>query len=451
MSRIVVVSNRVPTPSPRPQAAGGLAVALQDAVADRETLWFGWSGTTSREHASSPVRSVQIRNVTYATIDLDPTDHAGFYQGFANGMLWPLLHGFPSLCSYRRADHEAYNRVNRNFAAALAPLLRDNDLIWVHDYQLFPMGKALRDLGVRAPMGFYLHVPFPSADVFGILPKIDAMVRDLGAYDLIGTQIDSDSTNLNRLLAGFGLAETAHPFPVGIDPAEIAASANRAPRSAQWRKLSASLDDRALILGVDRLDYTKGLPQRFRGYAQLLAEHPEHRNHSTLLQVAPVSRGEVATYRALRRELDELVGRIHGEYADVDWTPLRYMTRTLPRSALAGFYRLARVGLVTPLRDGMNLVAKEYVAAQDPIDPGVLVLSRFAGAAEELHDALIVNPYDPDDICDALHQALVMPMAERRARWERMISTLRVNTASAWASSFIAALETVGPQRDQPT
>jgi len=366
-------------------------------------------------------------------------------------MLWPLLHGLPSLCSYRRSDHEAYDRVNEFFASTLAPLLREDDVIWVHDYQLFPMGRMLRSRGVTSPIGFFLHVPFPSSDVFTILPHAESVIRDLGAYDLVGTQIDDDAAHVNGLLTGFGLAETAHSFPVGIDPAELADAATRAPRSALWRKLSTSLAGRALILGVDRLDYTKGIPHRFRGFAQLLAQHPEHRNTTTLLQIAPVSRGEVVTYRALRRELDELVGRINGDYADVDWTPLRYMTRTLPRSALAGFYRLARVGLVTPLRDGMNLVAKEYIAAQDPQDPGVLVLSRFAGAAEELHDAIIVNPYDPDDIADAVHQALTMPIAERRARWDRMIGSLRVNTASAWAASFIAALEAIALRGATPS
>jgi trehalose 6-phosphate synthase len=211
-------------------------------------------------------------------------------------------------------------------------------------------------------------------------------------------------------------------------------------------RLAESLADRALILGVDRMDYSKGLPQRFRGFAQLLKRFPDHRNRVRYLQIAPVSRGEVAQYRALRRELDELVGRIDGEYADFDRTPLRYMTRSVGRSTIAGFYRLAQVGLVTPLRDGMNLVAKEYVAAQNPDDPGVLVLSRFAGAAQELEGAILVNPFDPDEIAEALNAALIMPLEDRLARWRTMRDAVWQNTAATWAKRFLFELEHASPQ-----
>jgi len=440
MSRLVIVSNRVPNPATRRASAGGLVVALEDVMHARQALWFGWSGTAIADDAEPGVHTETSEGVTYTTIDLPAAEQRGFYQGFANGVLWPLLHGQAERMAYRRADHEAYNSINRRFAAALAPLLRDGDLIWIHDYQLFPLGQMLRERGVPCRIGFFLHVPFPPPSIFMALPGADGMLASLAAYDLFGLQTAPDALHLNDLFAAHGIAARAHAFPIGIDPRSIATMARRAPRSAQWRKMQASLVGRDLILGVDRLDYTKGIPHRFRGYAQLLRRFPEHRGKVTMMQIAPVSRGEVSQYRALRRELDELVGRINGEHSDVDWTPLRYITRAVPRASLAGFFRMARVGLVTPLRDGMNLVAKEYVAAQDAEDPGVLVLSRFAGAAEELRDTLLVNPYDPDEIAEALHRALTMKQAERRAMWEPLFAALQANTAAIWAAGFLVAL-----------
>jgi trehalose 6-phosphate synthase len=230
-------------------------------------------------------------------------------------------------------------------------------------------------------------------------------------------------------------------FPIGIDPAAFATAAQRARSSPESERMVESLAGRALILGVDRLDYSKGLPLRFIGFEKLLKKYPVHCNHVTLLQVAPVSRGDVAEYKSLRRELDELAGRINGQHAEFDWMPLRYLTRAVPRPTLAGFHRIARVGLVTPLRDGMNLVAKEFVAAQDPDDPGVLVLSRFAGAAEAMQGAILVNPYDPDETAEALHQALTMPLEDRRVRWRLMSKSVWRDTAASWARNFLSELE----------
>jgi trehalose 6-phosphate synthase len=243
------------------------------------------------------------------------------------------------------------------------------------------------------------------------------------------------------MLDRLGMTARACALPVGIHPDAFAAAALRAEQSQDQIRLRESLAGRALVLGVDRLDYSKGLTERFRGFAQLLRRFPEHRNRVTFLQIAPVSRGDVAQYRSLRRELNELAGRVNAEHAEFDWTPLRYLARAFPRTTLAGFCRLARVGLVTPLRDGMNLVAKEYVAAQNPESPGALVLSRFAGAARELEDAILVNPYDPDEIAEALDLALRMSVEERRTRWQSMWRMAQQNTASAWAERFVAKLK----------
>ncbi len=447
MARLVIVSNRVPVPGQRGQAAGGLAVALHNAVRQRDCLWFGWSGNVVSEEPPRAPRIVQAGRMTFATLELAEADYRGYYRGFANGMLWPLLHSRVGLSEFHRNEFAAYLAVNRAFAEALVPLLHPDDVIWVHDYHLFPLGQALRDGGVLAPVGFFLHVPFPPASLFECLPAADKLLRTLAAYDLVGVQVHDDAENLNTLLHKLGVAIRASAFPVGIDPDVFAKAAARAQTGPEVSRLAESLASRALILGVDRLDYTKGLPHRFRGFAQLLKRFPEHRKRVRFLQIAPVSRGDVTEYRALRRELDGLVGMIDGEYADFDWTPLRYLTRSVARTTLAGFYRHARVGLVTPLRDGMNLVAKEYVAAQRPENPGGLVLSRFAGAAQELHSAVLVNPYDPDEIAEALHVALTMPLAERQQRWHTMKRAVWRSTAITWSNRFLSELEQAASER----
>jgi trehalose 6-phosphate synthase len=443
--RLVIASNRVPNPRERGAAAGGLAVALREATARRDTLWFGWSGQTAAEAAATAPQVVRHgARLEIATLDLGEEDYRRYYQGFANGSLWPTLHYRLGLAEFSRADWAGYRRVNAAFAGALAPLLRPSDLVWVHDFHLFPLGAELRARGCRNRLGFFLHVPFPPHAMLAALPRSEAILADLAAYDVIGVQTEQDAAHLRGALEAEGHAEAAGrvaAFPVGIDAEGFTALAERAVRAPEAARLRQSLVGRALAIGVDRLDYTKGLPQRFCGYGQLLARFPRHHGGVSYLQVAPVSRGDVAQYQVLRRELDEWVGRINGQHAEPDWTPLRYITRAVSRPTLAGFMRLARVGLVTPLRDGMNLVAKEYVAAQDPEDPGVLVLSRFAGAAPELTGALLVNPLDPDEIAEALDQALTMDRAERLARWRPMSEAVRRGDAAAWSRAFLAALE----------
>ncbi len=441
--RLVIVANRVPNPRERAATAGGLAVALRDAIARREALWFGWSGQTAATTETEPTIA-RHGLLTLATLDLGEADYRHYYQGFSNATLWPTLHYRLGLAVFSRDDYGRYRGVNAAFAAALAPLLRPDDLVWVHDFHLFPLGAALRALGCRQRLGFFLHVPFPPHDLLSALPRADEVIADLAAFDVIGMQTDQDAANLRAALVIAGQPEAAErvgTYPIGIDSDGFTSMANRAAKGPEAERLRQSLVGRAMVLGVDRLDYTKGLPQRFRGYAQLLARFPRQRNKVSYLQVAPVSRGDVAQYRALRRELDEWVGRINGQYAEPDWTPLRYITRAVSRTTIAGFMRFARIGLVTPLRDGMNLVAKEFVAAQDPEDPGALVLSRFAGAAPELTGALLVNPLDPDEIAEALDQALSMPLEERVARWQPMVAAVKEGTAKAWSRRFLRDLE----------
>ncbi len=441
MGRLIVVSNRVPPPRERSHLAGGLAIGLKEALKDQEAMWFGWSGATNAsETEKREVTTTTVGRVTFATLDLTGHEFRGFYQGFSNAILWPLLHYRVGLMEYKRDELQTYLDVNRLFAEHLAPLIEPDDVVWAHDYHLFHFGEALREAGIRNRIGFFLHIPFPPPALFAALPGGEQLVRSLAAYDVVGVQTDQDRDQLNGSLAEQGVERRAETFPIGIDPVEFAGQARRAIGKADGKRMIESMGPRPLILGVDRLDYSKGIPERFRGFAKLLERFPAHRNKVTFLQVAPVSRGEVPEYRTLRRALDELAGRINGERAEFDWIPLRYLTRSMTRTTLAGFHRIARVGLVTPLRDGMNLVAKEYVAAQDEDDPGVLVLSRFAGSAPSLPGALLVNPFDPDEIAEALDQALRMPLGDRRVRWRTMNEAVCRDTASAWAKNFLSAL-----------
>lgn len=462
MARLVIVSNRVAMPRERAARAGGLAVALRESLQQHGGLWFGWSGEVSDDPATEPRRARQGR-VEYAVLDLTPEEHKGFYLDFANGTLWPLCHYRLGLIEFRRSAWESYLAVNARFADQLVTQLRPDDVIWIHDYHFIPLAAELRRRGVQNRIGFFMHIPFPAPEVLAALPGHERLVRDLCAYDLVGFQTRGDVRALTEYIlheaegtvignvgsedvriAAFGRELRVGAFPIGIDTQDFADIAADGVNSDEAQRLADSLAGRALVLGVDRLDYSKGIPQRFEAFQHLLGSRPEHRGKVTFMQVAPISRGEVAQYRKLRNELDAATGRINGKFAEFDWVPVRYLNKSFPRHILAGFYRHARVGLVTPLRDGMNLVAKEYVASQNPADPGALVLSRFAGAARELKGALLVNPYDTEHIADALHRALVMPLDERRQRWESMMAVVKTNTISHWRESYLAALQAEG-------
>ena len=462
MNRLVVMSNRVPDRAAGAQA-GGLAVALEALMHGRGGLWFGWSGRVS-ETASNTVTHRSDGEVAFATVDLTPEEHRGYYNGFSNSVLWPLLHALPDLMNFDRRSAQVYRQVNERMAESILPLLRPNDLIWVHDYHLMSMPAMLRARGVRSPIGFFLHVPFPANDLLGLAPEATALLRDLLAADLIGFQTHNDADNFaavaQRLVgatrvAGNSLQVGARRiqlgvFPVEIEPREFAALAGKAADTPESRNLKASLPGQKLILGVDRLDPTKGLPQRMAGYRRLLDTHTECRGTATFLQIAAVSRQDVASYRELRDLLERSAGAINAEFGTPDWTPLRFLARASARDAVAGYMRQAAVGLVTPLRDGMNLVAKEFVAAQDPQDPGVLVLSRFAGAAQQLTAAVMVNPHDPDEMTDALATALTMTLAERQDRWQAMWRAIEGCSALGWGRSFVASLLRAGLRAPSP-
>ena len=453
MSRLVVVSNRVALPGEN--RAGGLATGLLAALRERGGLWFGWSGR-SVAGDSGALHEAQDGAIRYLTMDLSKSDLDNYYNGFANRALWPLLHFRLDLVDYDRRKREGYWKVNTLFADTLAPLLRDDDTVWIHDYHLIPLASLLRERGVGCRIGFFLHVPVPSADLIQALPDHRALFQTLYAYDLLGFQTRRDVDRFQsyvRLFGGGGLVDNewiqapdgrrvrTSAFPIGIDTEHIARQARSAASNKPVRDLRQSLQHRKLAIGVDRLDYSKGLPERFHGFERYLDRYPQQKGEMTYLQIAPVSRGSVTEYRKLRSDLERLAGHINGGHAEADWTPLRYVNQNYAHSTLTGFYRQAAVGLVTPLRDGMNLVAKEYIAAQDPENPGMLVLSLLAGAADELKQALLVNPHDLDGVADAIATAANMPRAERIERWRVMMEQLRTHEIHRWRRDYLGALE----------
>ncbi len=454
MSRLVVVSNRVaPVRKGRSGGEGGLAVAVLAALRERGGIWFGWSGRTSEAEADGP-NIFDVGRLTYATLDLTQQDYDEYYNGYANRILWPLFHYRLDLTDFSRRDMVGYQRVNALFAHHLQPLLRDDDVIWVHDYHLIPMAEQLRDAGCKQRIGFFLHIPFPTPEVLVALPNHRALIRALCAYDLVGFQTERDvhafleyivmeaggEVERGGTVAAFGESLRVGAFPISIDTDAVAGFAKEAMHSRQTARLLDSLAGRKLIIGVDRLDYSKGLIVRVEAIEHLLRSYPANRRQVVFLQIAPPSRADVPEYMKIRRELEAAAGHVNGAYAEFDWAPIRYLNKGFTRQTLAGFLRVGRVGLVTPLRDGMNLVAKEYVAAQDGKDPGVLVLSRFAGAARELEGALIVNPYDVEGVGEALQTALTMPLAERRERWKAMYHHLQRYDIDAWREAFLKAL-----------
>jgi trehalose 6-phosphate synthase len=455
LARLVVVSNRVAVPDGKSGGgrAGGLEVAVKAALRNREGVWFGWSGKIARKGEAAETSTIRHDNIDYVVTSLGAEDYKEYYNGFANRVLWPVLHYRFDLAEFSRRDLSGYMRVNEHFATELDKILRPDDVVWVHDYHLIPLAKMLRARGHKNRIGYFLHIPCPPPEVLTALPNHERLMPTLGEYDLVGFQTGDDAFNFSRYLTrecGLHSRDFTYmvgdrevridAFPVGIETEQFAKTARRAVKSSFVQNVIGSLSGRAMIIGVDRLDYSKGLNLRLDAYEQFLNKYADWRGKATYLQITPKSRSEIPEYAEMARLVGEAAGRINGTYGEADWTPIRYVNRAYSRTALAGFYRGARAGLVTPLRDGMNLVAKEYVAAQDPDDPGVLVLSRFAGAAHECKEALLVNPYDTEAVASAINRALSMPLDERRARHEAMLKTLTQNDIAHWAERFIVTL-----------
>jgi trehalose 6-phosphate synthase len=452
---LVVVSNRVAKTNTDEPMAGGLAAALLPVVKSSGAIWVGSSGRVREGTQRETLAEIESLGAgALATIDLPTAYYRGYYEGFANSGLWPALHSRADLIRVTVEDYRAYREINAFMARALLRFARTDSTYWIQDYHFLTLGAEMRQLGIEQPLGFFLHTPWPTKCCILGVPHHRELVDAMLAYDLIGFQTEDDKQNFadylsqelqisvvdDTVVSGRGISRIA-VFPIGIDVEAFAARAIRASARAETTRLRSSLQGAKLAIGVDRVDYSKGLENRIRAFDRMLSAEPSFRREVSYLQIAVPSRCQIKAYNQLNHDLATLVGEVNGRHGEADWIPIRYLNKGFSQSTLAGFYRLARIGVVTPLHDGMNLVAKEYVAAQDPQDPGVLVLSEFAGAAKELDAALLVNPHDIDGVARAISRALVMPAHERRERWAAMLQRLKANSVQIWFTDFVRTLE----------
>lgn len=453
--KLIVVSNRVARAKANEPMTGGLAAALLPVVEKSGAIWVGSSDRLRDGHQKDPFAAIEsLGTGALAMVDLPAAHYGGYYEGFANSALWPALHSRLDLVQVTNEDYQSYREVNAFMARTLLRFRKPDAAFWIQDYHFLALGAELRDLGVTHPIGFFLHTPWPSATTIAGVPHHRELIEAMLAYDLIGFQTEDDRHNFldyvrtdlalqvegDIVTSRYGTARCA-VFPIGIDADKFAQQAARASSHPEVSRLRKSLNGEKLIIGVDRVDYSKGLVHRVSAFDQMLSAHPALLRHVSLLQIATPSRGTIEAYGNLQSELAKLISDVNGRHGEVDWTPIRYLNKGFGQTVLAGLYRTAQVGLVTPVQDGMNLVAKEYIAAQNPIDPGVLVLSKFAGAADELDTALLVNPHDTEGMAKTLATALSMPLVERRMRWEAAMAKLRKGSIQAWFAGFVDALQ----------
>ncbi|MCI4644464.1 MAG: trehalose-6-phosphate synthase [Hyphomonadaceae bacterium] len=456
MGRLIAISNRTATQSSN--RAGGLAVAVWESLKSTGGVWAGWSGDVCDGEPGEP-QTLEDEGVEFLLTDLSREEHDSYYLGYANSVLWPVFHYRVDLASFDSETFQVYAAVNQRIASLVAPRLQQGDSVWVHDYHFLLMGDSLRRADWDGPIGFFLHIPFPAPEVFRALPEHPWIARAMCAYDVIGFQSEQDRANFTRYLveefhgeegedgeiAVFGTTVKAKAYPIGIDAEGFKQASESELAEQAEARIGKFLGNRLLVIGVDRMDYSKGLPQRFEAVGELFDAHPELHGRVSVTQIAPPSRSKVEEYKELRIELDRLAGRINGDHGDLDWIPLRYLARSYQREELAGLFKIARVGLVTPLRDGMNLVAKEFVMAQDDEDPGVLILSEFAGAAEQLTAALIVNPHDRGKLAETIHLALTMSLEERQYRWRSLRDIVTSQDINWWRARFLKDLQGLQP------
>ena len=465
MNRLIVVSNRLPfaldssaedlwTVTP---AAGGLVSAIEPVLRERGGTWIGWPGIAG-EIPSGPFEEA-TRNAGYAvvTVGLTEAERDEFYYGYSNEVIWPLFHDLQNFCNFEPAYWETYKTVNERYAEAIARHCQPNDFIWVHDYHLMNVAQALRQRSVRAALTFFLHIPFPPYDIFAKLPQQERLLRALLQFDLLGFQTRRDLHNFLQcvqqvisdaeVVPGRGLQSIrlggrqlrVGSFPIGIDFQSFEKGAASEEVARRAKELRAAFADCQLMLGVDRLDYSKGIPERLRALRIALERHEELRGKVILIQIVVPSRVEIPKYHEFKQRIDRLVGDINGRFSTNNWLPVHYHFRSFDRSDLLAHYRACEIALVTPLKDGMNLVAKEYCACC--IDKaGVLILSQFAGAAEQLkRDALLVNPYDIEQVAETILKAFRMSRRERTTRMKRMSRVVSSENVFRWVDSFLQA------------
>ncbi len=465
--RLIVVSNRLPyvlenhgrdawTLKP---GSGGLVSALMPVLRDRGGVWIGWSGISDAIPGMTEIFKGASREAGYLLkpVDLSAEEVENYYHGYSNESVWPLFHDLQSRCNFEPDYWRAYVKVNRKFAEAIAEESDEDDFIWIHDYQLMDVAHHMRESGSKADLAFFLHIPFPAPDIFMKLPERQAILTSLLAHDLVGFQTQRDRRNFIQcvrvLLKNAQVRQEGHlhvvragereiragSFPIGIDANAMTNRANAADVLEQIEAIRTRFTDRQIVLGVDRLDYTKGIPERLRAFADLLERFPEVRTRIHLFQVVVPSRVGITEYDDLKMEIEQLVGQINGRYSQLGWVPIHYFFRSLSNTELVAFYRAASIALITPLKDGMNLVAKEFCAASLEED-SVLILSQFAGAAGQLGQAaLVVNPYDVEQTADAIFNAYRMLPSERRYRMRRLRRNVSAQNVFWWVDSFMRA------------
>jgi trehalose 6-phosphate synthase/phosphatase len=459
MPRTLIVSNRLPTKVQRTDdgltfqpSEGGLATGLGSIYRQGDNLWIGWPGLFVEEKSEEDHIRTELRADNMAPVFLTEAEIHDYYEGFSNSTLWPTFHYFSEFATYEQSHWESYVEVNEKFCAAVLAEAGPEDTIWVHDYQLLLLPEMLRKARPEAAIGFFLHIPFPSQELIRALPWRSELLRGMLGADLIGfhtfgylRHFLSAVSHLLGLSAQNGQIDTptrsvrVDAFPMGIDYQRYAEAAASAATKTHMEEYREALRDTRIILSIDRLDYTKGIAQRLRAFDLLLQRYPEWRGQVSLVMLVVPSRDQVAQYAALKEEIDNLVGRINSQYRTIGWNPILYFYRSLPLEELAALYRLAEVALVTPMRDGMNLVAKEFIASK--LDQrGVLILSERAGAARELSDAILINPTDVNQLMEAMHDALVMPEEEQTTRMKAMQALVKRYNVFSWTKLFMNQL-----------
>lgn len=471
MSKTIIVSNRLPlqvklendeisvTPS-----VGGLATGMKSVHRDSNGIWVGWTGLTSEEIDENLSKKVDaaVQKEQCVGVSLSEHDIEHYYYGFSNKTLWPLFHYFLEYTEFENEAWDTYKRVNQKFAEVVIDQIEEGDKVWIHDYQLLLVPQLIKAAKPDVPIGFFLHIPFPSYEIFRTFPKRKEILEGILGSDLIGfhtydyerhflssvKRITNKEVKFNKITHDNRIIKV-DSFPMGIDynKFENAAKENREQGKKEKTKVQRQLDEHLnesesakMVLSIDRLDYTKGIPNRVRAFEYFLNKYPEYKEKIRLIMLAVPSRSEVPQYQKLKRETDELVGRVNGKFSTVSWTPIWYFFRAMPFENLIDLYTSSDVALITPVRDGMNLVAKEYVATRTEQD-GVLVLSEMAGASKELGEALTINPFNFEEIADTLKQAIEMPLNEQKRRMKSLQKRISRYTVERWAEEFMTALE----------
>jgi trehalose 6-phosphate synthase/phosphatase len=469
-AKLVLVSNRIPVTITTENgklkghpSSGGLVSALEPLLKNHGGIWIGSGGTEDSPEIRKILEEASGDNpYKYSPLFLTEEEQSNFYEGFSNEIVWPLFHDLQSRCNFDPRYWEFYERVNGKFADAVENASEPEDLIWIHDYQLMQVGKTVRSRRPKARLAFFLHIPFPSPDIFAKLPWRQQILEDLLAHDLVGLQTGRDQRNLVACLRCFlpqvkisgqgegrmAISSGGHThiesFPISIDFHSFSEKSESAPVQERAKQIKAKTHGIQIAVGVDRLDYTKGIPERIKAFGYFLRNYPEFHRMVELIQIVVPSREGIPRYDQLKLEVEQLVTHVNGEFSEPGWVPINYLYRSVPRDELIAIYRAADVALITCLKDGMNLVAKEYCAAKTEVN-GVLVLSEFAGAAPELRvGAILVNPNDEVGVAVALKQALEMKPVERRRRMRRLRNQIREADILTWRDRFFQALEKTG-------